>query len=806
VAGEDLQPLGSPNGRRLDLLGGAATFVRPDAEALRRATEPQVVATPEEEEEESERERHDKLVKMVLDCTKVGESAYQEQVTRELDDLNFELDQWPKEYRDERKGGFTPDGHTIPAKPCLEINKLDQPIGQVVNEARMARLSIIIKPRGAGASKDVAMVRQGLIRAIEVDSRAQIARLWALDRAVKCGRGAYRIAKRYANDGDFDLDLVIERILNQHSVIFDPFAKEPDWSDGEWCVIFSDLPESEYRRRYPKSNLSRANADQLQTLGNAQPAWISGEVGKRAFRVAEFYYVVHEEVERVFIDGYGEAFLKDVPPQLRDRIRLRRKVDARHVEWCIVNAMEVLDEEAWEGRYIPVIPVIGKEYNVNGKRSWRGIISNAKDAQRSYNVMRSRQVEAIGLASLSTWVMAEGQDEGYEEQWDRANTSSFVRLIYKPTTFEGQLTPAPSRDTAEPAIAAITQAVREADNDIKATTGRYDPSLGRARADQSGKAIRELKTQGETGTSNYLANLAEYSMTYEGKVLNDMLEYVYDRPGRIVRLLGEDDEEREVMLNQPYQETATADDAKQLTPVPQAQFNPQEHHFYNLKDGGQYRVYVTVGPSQPSAREDDRQFMNDLATAAPSLVPIYADLWVRSNDSRVASQVADRLRRANPHAQQDDAAKKTNLPPEIAGQVQQMQQQLQEAAQQLQKLNQEIQTDKAKYDAQLQIEREQNASRERIANLQIRKDLIIERAKLEADKASTVFEAEIERLFLEAEQQHEGRMVAHEAVASAMPPPQPPQPPPPPPGMPGPPGPPPGPSRMPLGPPGPPMA
>jgi hypothetical protein len=36
----------------------------------------------------------------------------------------------------------------------------------------------------------------------------------------------------------------------------------------------------------------------------------------------------------------------------------------------------------------------------------------------------------------------------------------FVRLLYKPTTFDGQPTPPPQRDTAEPAIAAITQAVR----------------------------------------------------------------------------------------------------------------------------------------------------------------------------------------------------------------------------------------------------------------------------------------------------------------------------------------------------------
>ena len=39
-------------------------------------------------------------------------------------------------------------------------------------------------------------MRQGLIRSIEVDSSPSCA-AQALDRAVKCGRGAYRVSKKY---------------------------------------------------------------------------------------------------------------------------------------------------------------------------------------------------------------------------------------------------------------------------------------------------------------------------------------------------------------------------------------------------------------------------------------------------------------------------------------------------------------------------------------------------------------------------------------------------------------------------------
>jgi acetate kinase len=85
----------------------------------------------------------------------------------------------------------------------------------------LARLGIVIKPKGNGANKEGAELRQGMIRAIESDSRANIARIWALERAVKCGRGAYRILKTYANDGDNEFMRVASLYLCDKSTCTD---------------------------------------------------------------------------------------------------------------------------------------------------------------------------------------------------------------------------------------------------------------------------------------------------------------------------------------------------------------------------------------------------------------------------------------------------------------------------------------------------------------------------------------------------------------------------------------------------------
>src|SRR5262245_22439543 len=203
-----------------------------------------------------------------------AEGGENEQRLRELDDLRFDRghleDQWPANVLKDRAGQIGVGGVTSGQRPCLVLSRLDQPIQQVINEARRARLGIDIKPRGKSASAAGATLRQGMIRAIEQDSRALNARLWALERAVKCGRGYYRVLKEYANDGDFDLDLVVAEIANQGSVYLDPYAGKQDGSDAEWGFITDDLPHQEFFRRFPKSKLSDPGI--LETIGNLFPA------------------------------------------------------------------------------------------------------------------------------------------------------------------------------------------------------------------------------------------------------------------------------------------------------------------------------------------------------------------------------------------------------------------------------------------------------------------------------------------------------------------------------------------------------
>lgn len=750
-------------------------------ESEKYVTKLKEIADPkaDDEDDKDERDRTAKLVERALEFFKVASTAEEAQRQRELVDLQFDRalreDQWPANILTERDGTIASDGSIVGARPCLVIPKLDQPVQQVVNEARNARIAVMIKPK-SNSKVETANVVNGLYRSIQVTCGAHVVRIGALERAAKCGRGFYRVNKAYANDGDLDLDIVISRILNQGSVYLDPFAQEPDWSDGMGAIITNDLPFDEYKRRYSKSKMANFTEDQLSSTLNRMPGWVAGEESARLIRIAEFFYVEIETRARYYIPGVGYKWADELKGVTPDPAWRKRDVEIRNVKWCIVNCEEVLEEEDWDGRYIPIIPVIGKEYNIDGDRCFKGIVSNSKDAQRSYNYMRSAQVEAVGLAPKAPYIMAEGQDEGYEAMWDQLNTKNYTRLKYKPLDYEGHLLPPPQRNVAEPAIQAISMAVNMADNDIKATTGRFDPSLGRARADQSGKAINLLKEAGENTTGNYLENLTSISMRYEAKVVLDLIPKVYDREGRRLRVLGEEDQDdKDVIVNQPMVETPQG---PMPAPPPgmmqqlggmvgraMGRPQPKPPKMIDLRDF-EGDVEISVGKSYDTQRDQNADLIRTIIEAAPGLTPLLADLLIENMDSPIAKRAAARIRKSNPMLQGEEGEEQD--PQALQAKLQALQAQHQELTQALEQTSEELKTQKFKVDADAKLKQFEAQSRERVANLQV--NAAMQQAELKAktdyDIASMKIQADIRQAEIKA--QHDEEMVVREAAVGGI--------------------------------------
>ncbi len=721
-------------------------------------------------------------LQQALDRFKVGSDADVEQRNREVDALRFQVPDlcWPTEVKDQRKPQLI-GGVAIPQRPMLSIPSLDQPIQLVLNAEKAAHLGVAIHPLSDDAEETTAEIIQGLYRRIEVESRASLARSWAFERAVKAGRGYYRVITEPDPDSDdpFDQRIVIKRILQQGSVVLDPFAQEPDYSDGAWAFIINDMPWAAYQRRYPNSQMASFSEGELSAIGMNTGSWVSGDEGEgRAVRVAEYYRMEYETVSRVLLDDGTDAPEGQVPPGRTARTgkEARTRQEKRPtLYWSTINAIEELEpKQEMDGRYIPIIPVVGRELiPFEQQRRWVGMIEPNKDAVRLLNYSASSAVEMASLETKAPYTMVEGQEEGHEEEWQLANVRNFPYLRYRNVSLNGTPAPPPQRtqvDTSRlgPSMLLLQQA-REF---IHQGTGAFESALGQQSPNaKSGRAILALQNQHETGSSHFLDNLAEISLTYEAKVVLDLIPHIYDRPGRIARILDKEDTPKTVMLNAPF--TINPQTKRpQAAPMPgQTPSMPMPGPMpgmpepkkaaenYDLRKG-RYGVTVSIGKSYKSRREQGADEMGNLFQANPALFPILGDIYLKFRDFPGHLEAAERVKKMLPPPlqTQDDGPDSQQLQQQLqqAGQmVEQLSKALDEKTQLLesdgQKLQMQAQQSQGEQQVKLEIERMRNETQ-----------LAITAMKIRADEASAIFQAEVMRVGTGMSQQFDATQQAAE--------------------------------------------
>lgn len=565
----------------------------------------------------------------------VALSALSDSREDEVDDLRFMAGspdnqwQWPADVLATR-GSI--QGQTINARPCLTINKLPQHVRQVTNEQRQNRPSGKVIPADAKADIQVAEIFDGMIRHIEYISDADVAYDTACDNQVTYGEGYIRILTEYAREDSFDQDIKIGRIRNSFSVYMDPAIQDPCGSDAEYCFITQDMLKAEYEREFPDA----APVSSLMTQGvgdQSMAMWLTED----RVRIAEYFYIARQRATlNLYPDNVtafdGTALDKQLTAMFGKPLR-SRTMDRKKVMWAKTNGAEVLEEREWAGKHIPVVRVVGNEFEVDGRLFVSGLVRNAKDAQRMYNYWVSQEAEMLALAPKAPFIGYGGQFEGYEEKWKTANTNNWPYLEVNPDVTDGAGAPLPLPARAPPPMAStgLLQAKLGASDDIKSTTGQYDSSLGQQSNERSGRAILAREKQGDTGTYHYVDNLAR-AVRYVARQLVDLIPKIYDTE-RVARIVGLDGEVGMVQLN-PQQPEPVKElrDANGL--LIGKIYNPSV---------GVYDVCVTTGPGYMTKRQEALDAMSMLLQSNPQLWSVAGDLFVKNMDWPGAQEMAKRF-------------------------------------------------------------------------------------------------------------------------------------------------------------------
>lgn len=675
------------------------------------------------------------------------------------------LDQWPAAIKLAREGAGSLTGQSPqPARPCLVVDRLSQPVRQVSNTIKNSDFGFDVLPSGMWADTETAGIFKGYLRRVQNQARGESPIEWAADGAIEGGIGWFRLRQDFVHqswDGPltedvFDQELLLERLTNNLSVYCDPSAMSPTRRDAKFMFVTDDMDRDEFTDTYEGECVS--GLDEFMASGDMQ-GWVSND----AVRIAEWWRVTYTDRPLWWLT---DGTIAEQAPEDRKRVRMHRVMRTPVVKGCKINACGVLkkkggetEEWTWPGCRIPLFPVLGEELNIDGKVVLRGIIEMGMDAQRMVNYTYSAGVEIFALNGRKAPIVSAASIANYAKVWDARTTTSFSYWPWDPFDDQGRPQPPPFFDQTEPPIQAAVALMQTSEEAIKASTSTGDASLGNSNPNErSGKALNALQAQSDLANSNYPDNVKR-------ALIEAAQEAVYvipkiTRPGQILHILGMDDEPQQVIVGQPF--VPGASKGAPPTPAPEgvtpeiAKLQSSLYKFYDLNEGT-YSVTVTVGKASATKREEGAMALGDLIPHLPpemqmKVMPDY----IKQLSFPGAQAIAEKL---------EPPSQDQSLPPQVQQQMAQMQQQLQQASEM-------IKTDQVKAQATIQAATVKAQADIQMAQFEAQKEIRLQEMKDATSIAVARISAAKEALNVAAEAQEErlstGIELAHEAQQNAL--------------------------------------
>lgn len=553
-----------------------------------------------------------------------------DRVNREqaIDDKKFSAgEQWDPEVIKSRKG-----------LPCLVINNIPQFTAQLVGDWRESRKAIKVVPAN-DEDVEIASVRGDLIRAIEMQSRADRVYDSAFESLVQCGDGAFRVTVEYARDSVFDQDVFIRPIEDSLSTVWDRMSVDPTGRDARRVWVDDRITKSEFSKKWPKSEPSTLLEDSAMA-GMALAGWIDEE----SYRVTEYWRLIQRErIFGLFANGKVFALDKD---NMDTIIQANGYPVKTRTSWCsyaqmhLVTGFSILSGPyEYQLNRLPIIRMSGRVVNIGGRRVRYGLVRFMKDAVRLKNFWRSVAAEQLGYAPKAKWMVTESAVEGKEEQIRKAHENRDPLLIFNDEAEFGRNV----QRIDPPGIeAALLNEAQVNAQDMKDVTGIHDASLGIRSNETSGRAIMARQREGDIANLTFHDN-GNAAVLEAGDVINQLIPQIYDGT-RVLRIIGEDERIKFQKVN-----------------------DPMDPNSIDLSAGA-FDVALSTGTSYTTRRVEAAQAMMDAIQVWPQLMTVAGDLVARAQDWPGADKIAERLEQTMQGPQID---------PEQVGKMQQELQKLQ---------------------------------------------------------------------------------------------------------------------------------
>ena len=524
---------------------------------------------------------------------------------------------------DKRDGQWEPYWWTNNVgKPRYTFDQVNPIIDQVTASIELADFDIKVSPMSGPASKETAMVIDGLVRNIEAISRAKDIYVNAGRGMVTTGYDGWMISHKYSDPQSFDQDLVIEPVANFiDRVWFDPASYLQDKSDAQYAFLLHAMSVQEYVKRYPEGSQASVSIDRE---GDAY--YDKGQV----IVVGQLFYVSQEACELVLMSNGAVYTIDDDFKKVKDElvqlgieeVRTRKAYKTKVYSRFFDQTNWLEDEEETIFDRIPIIPLYGNFKIVENKTIYWGVVEKLLDPQRVLNYSLSREIEEGALAPRAKYWMTLTQAAGHEDALATLNTNSDPVQFYN---IDPETPSAPMQQggaQVNPGLRTISESMRQI---IGQTAGMFAASMGDNPGLQSGVAIESLQSKGDNGTIKYFRAL-ESAIAATGDILVKAIPKVYDAQ-RTVRLLYEDGSSEMQVLNEPI-------------------IDQQTGEIVTLNDltKGQYAVACRAGPSFRNRQQETIETIIEIAKVDPSIIGMAGDILLNAIPTSAATQIGERKR------------------------------------------------------------------------------------------------------------------------------------------------------------------
>lgn len=611
-------------------------------------------------------------------------------------------------------------------RPCLQWNRIPVYVQQVDNDGRQNKPRILVAP-GDGGQQHTAEYLQARIRHIEYEANVDTAKDCARSQQITSGRGALRVSTEYI-PGTFDQRILVDRIENQFSVVWDPASIAYDRSDADWCFVISLISADAHKRKYGKESL--VNRLDFAEAIKLAPEWIGVGDNGEMVQVAEYYVKEYRTRTLCLLGSTGLPAWKDEIAGQYDELKAKGLIIQERPDQCatvkqyIINGAEILDETEWIGSTIPIVPFWGREATVDGKRRTYSLTRNAQGPQKLLNVYVSNLAEMLGKMPKNNWKAAVGSIPAQFEK-DYANPNSPGAILYfQLYDSQNRQLPPPEQLYQEPPIQAIVLGINQCIDGIKAAMGIFDASLGARSNETTGIAIERRQKEADVTNYHFADNEAR-SNKYLGEILVEIIPKV-DRSGGQYPIRTEDGKTHLVPIGAPHKDWKTGQTV-----------------IHDLKRG-QYNITVSSGPSYDSQRREMYDRDATLVQAQPELIWAIGPQMFRADDTAGAEERADALERyinlkfpglIPPKDQQGQ-----EIPPQVQQQVVGLQQEVQKAHAFAQSLHEQLATKQPELAAQIRMKE---------MELAFKREELAEKSRVELAKLGSA--ADIVRLEQEIE-------------------------------------------------------